>query len=306
MRIGLLDFSGILLHFGISKKPGGEKDILVDKIEQLGHEPKVYRAEECQIFFDGEKVQMFQMHEPLPIPDVLIPRVDLASRLDLELPLLKQFELMNIPIINGYTSIIAAKNKLRTIQLLTEQGIPVPHSIVVRKFEYLDEAVKAMGGYPVILKAPFGSYGCGVLIVESARSLYSSLDFIYENTSLNVFMIQEYIAEANGEDYRAFVIGDRVAASMRRRAKTGDFRSNLQLGGDSETVELSPEEKKMAVKAAKTLGLQIAGVDILRSKRGPLVMEVNSNAGFKGLSQTTQVDIAAEIVKFAVDFAQKY
>lgn len=171
MRIGLLDFSGILLHFGIAKKPGGEKDILFEKIKELGHEPKVYRAEECQIFFDGEKMEMFEMHQPLERPDILIPRVDLANRLDLELPLLKQFELLNIPIINGYLPTISAKNKLRTIQLLTHHGIPVPHSVVVRKFEYLDEAVKAMGGYPVILKAPFGSYGCGVLIVESSRSL---------------------------------------------------------------------------------------------------------------------------------------
>ncbi len=305
MLIGLVDFSGILLNFGISKKPGGERDILFEKIKELGHEPKIYRAEECQIFFDGKTTQMLEVLQKVQLPDVLIPRVDLANRLDLELPLLKQFDLLNVPMVNCYSSILAAKNKLRTMQLLSNAGIDVPNTAVVRKFEYIDQAVEAMGGYPIILKAPFGSYGCGVLIIESSRSLYSSLDFIYENTALNLFLIQEYIAESKGADFRAFVIGDKVVASMQRQAREGEFRSNLQLGGESISVELTEEEKDIAVRSTKALDLQIAGVDIIRSKRGPLVMEVNSNAGFKGLTETTQVDIAEEIVKFAVQFAKK-
>lgn len=304
LNIGILDFSGILLGFGLKREPFSEVQILKDKIEEMGHNVVTYGVEQCQLFFHGRKSEVLQRNKPIEACDVLIPRVDLVARLDLEVSLIKQFQLMNVPVVNGYLPTLNAKNKLRTFQLLSKKGIPIPKTVVVRKFEYLDAAIEAVGGYPVILKSPFGSFGVGVLILESRRSLFSALDFIAGNAKSNMLMIQEYIAEADGCDYRAYVVDGKVIASMMRRAKKGDFRSNLHLGGVASSIELSKEEQALSIKATKALGLQIAGVDILRSKSGPMIMEVNSNAGFVGLSETTGVDVAGEIIKYAIRLAE--
>lgn len=306
LTIGILDFSGIIAKNAGGRRSRNEADILYEKVEELGHTPKLYKADECQIFFDGEKTLLLEKNEPIESCDVLIPRVDLAGRLDVELSILKQFQLMDIPVVNGYLPTVRAKNKLRTIQLLTEKAIPVPKTVVVRQFEYVDAAVKVLGGYPLILKSAFGSYGCGVVIVESSRSLYSSLDLLGESTKTPLFLMQEFIEEADGSDYRAFVINNEVVASMQRQAKSGDFRSNLHLGGHAQKFELTNEEKDIVLKAVKALGLQVAGVDLLRSKNGPLVMEVNSNPGFIGLVEATQVDVGKKFVEYAIEFAKSH
>ncbi len=303
LTIGILDFSGVMAKS--ANRPRNEVDILFEKISELGHVPKLYKVDECQIFFDGDKTVLLEKNLPIEPCDVLIPRVDLAGRLDIELSILKQFQLMDMPVVNGYLPTLRAKNKLRTIQLLTEKGIPVPNTVVVRQFEYVDDAVKVLGGYPVILKSAFGSFGCGVVIVESSRSLYSSLDLLGESTGTPLYLMQEFIEEAKGADYRAFVINNEVVAAMQRQAKTGDFRSNLHLGGHAEKFELTDEEKSLALKSAKALGLQVAGVDLLRSKKGPLVMEVNSNPGFMGLSEATGIDVGKKYVEYAIEFARK-
>jgi ribosomal protein S6--L-glutamate ligase len=301
LRIGILDFSG--LKTKISKKPQylSEVNILSEKIKSLGHSAKLYKVEDCQIFFKNLEAEILQMNKTMRPCDVLIPRVQLVSRLDTELPLLKQFHLMGIPVINQYLPTLNAKNKLRTMQLLTEKEVPVPKTVVVRKFEYLDAAIQAVGGYPVVLKSPFGSYGCGVVIVESSRSLYSALDLILDKMNSNIIMIQEYIGESQGTDYRAFIVGNKVIASMQRKATAGDFRSNLELGGEASKATLTAREHKIALEAAKALGLEIAGVDILRTKNGPVIMEVNANPGFQGIMSVTGVDIAKAIVDYAVD-----
>jgi ribosomal protein S6--L-glutamate ligase len=305
IKIGILDYSGILMGFGLKREPFSEIQILKDKIEDMGHKMVSYGVEQCQLFFHGRKFEVLQQNKPIELCDVLIPRLDLVARTDLEVSLIKQFQLMNIPVVNRYMPTLNAKNKLRTMQILSKKGIPVPKTIVVRKFEYLDAAIEAVGGYPVILKSPFGSFGVGVIILESRRSLYSALDFIVNNVKSNMLMIQEYVAEADGSDFRAFVVGDRVVAAMRRTAKKGDFRSNLHLGGEASKVVLTKQEQSLAVKAMKALGLQVAGVDLLRSKKGPMVMEVNSNPGFVGLTNVTGIDVAKEIVKYAVQFARE-
>jgi ribosomal protein S6--L-glutamate ligase len=301
LRIGILNFANVAKTYS----PGinGAK-VIKEAAIKMGHKPVMYYVEKCQLYFNGRKSEILYNNKKTTRCDVIIPRVGINDNLDLEISIVKQFQMMGIPMLNGYMPILRAKNKLRTLQILTKNNIPVPKTVVVRKLEYIDDAIKRVSGYPVILKTPFGTWGAGVVLVESRRSLYSALDILWKNMSSDIMLIQEYIAEAEGSDYRAFVIGDRVVASMKRTAKTGDFRSNLHLGGEGQKVRLTEEEQKLAVRATQALGLKIAGVDILRSTKGPLIMEVNSNPGV-AITQVTGVNVAEEMIRFAVEFAKK-
>lgn len=304
-KIGILDFTTlnrkIVKTFTNSAK---EIRMLSQSIKNLGHISKIYKVEKCQLYFHNRKAEILYNNKKINGCDILIPRFIPGANLDLEISIVKQFQMMGIPILNEYLPISRAKNKLRTLQILTRIGIPVPRTIVVRKLEYMDEAIKNVGGYPVILKTPFGSLGAGVVILESRRSLFSALDIIWNGINSSIILIQEYLAEADGSDYRAFVLGDKVIASMKRTAKVGEFRSNLHLGGNASPIILTQDEQKLAVKAAKSLGLHISGVDILRSKDGPVIMEVNANPGFMGITETTGINVAGEIVKYALQFIE--
>lgn len=304
LRIGILNFAGVSNNraYGVNGVKGSV--VLRNAIKRLGHTPVMYKVEKCQMYFHGRKSEILYNNKKIRKCDVLIPRVGISENLDLEISIVKQFQMMNIPVVNEYMPISRAKNKLRTLQILTRNNIPVPRTVVVRKIEYIDTAVKLVGGYPVVLKTPFGSWGSGVVLVESRRSLYSALDIIWKSMNSSILLIQEYIAEADGSDYRAFVVGDRVVASMKRTAKTGDFRSNLHLGGEGQKIELTGEEQKMAVRASQALGLKVSGVDILRSVKGPLIMEVNANPGM-GISKVTGISVAEAMVNFAIEFSQK-
>jgi ribosomal protein S6--L-glutamate ligase len=314
LRIGILDFanvqpdrSGAAPH--ASRTVFGKKvnsiRRLRDAIKKLGHIPVIYKVEKCQMFFDNRKAEILYNNESVKGCDVLIPRIDFCDGIDLEISIIKQFQLMGIPVINKYMPIARAKNKLRTLQMLTKNKIPVPPTIVIRRFEYLDEAVRKVGGYPVIVKTPFGTEGREVVIIESRRSLYSALDILWRQSFSGILLIQEYVAEAAGSDYRAFVVGDKVVAAMKRTAKSGDFRSNLSLGGNAVSVKLTEQEESLAIKATKVLGLDICGVDILRSAKGPVIMEMNANPGLIGITKITGVDVSAGIIRYAVSIARK-
>jgi len=308
LQIGVLDFSYISKLKSsrtASVSTPHEIFLLRDAIKALGHIPKTYKVEKCQLYFNNRRPEILYKNKPIKGCDVVIPRVSVSGDIDLEISIVKQFQMMGMPVINKYLPTGRAKNKLRTLQILTHRGIPVPRTLVVRKLEFLDDGIKKVGGYPVIIKAPYGSYGVGVAIVESRRSLYSALDIIWKSTSSSIILIQEYVAEAEGSDFRAYVIGDKVVASMQRIAQTGDFRSNLHYGGEAIKVHLSPEEQRLAVRASQALGLDVAGVDLLRTKNGPVVMEVNANPGFEGLMKVTGVDIPTEMVRYAVSVAHK-
>jgi ribosomal protein S6--L-glutamate ligase len=305
-RIGVLDFSSISsmksARSGSLSTPR-EIRMIRDAIKAQGHIAKIYKVEKCQLYFDNRRPEIFYNNKKIKGCDILIPRVSVSNDIDLEISIVKQFQMMGISVLNKYLPIARGKNKLRNLQLLTYKGIPVPRTLVVRKLEYLDEGIELVGGYPVIIKSPFGSYGVGVAIVESKRSLYSALDIIWKSTSSSILLIQEYMAESMGTDYRAFVIGDKVVASMQRTAPQDDFRSNLHHGGVAQVVTLSAEEQKMAVRASQALNLDLAGVDLLRTKKGPMIMEVNPNPGFEGLMKASGVDIPAEMVRHAIRIA---
>jgi len=303
MNIGILDFSGVPINHGRKRAQGKETRLLVKAINNLGHKSSIIAADKCQMYFHGKQFEVLEKNKKFKGCDVLIPRIDLIHGLDLEISILKQFQLNNIPVINQYIPILNAKNKLRSMQILSQKGIPVPRTVIVRKFDYLDAAIDAVGGYPVILKAPFGTLGSGVVIVESRRSLHSALGMLLDSVKFNVLMIQEYVKEAEGVDYRAFVIGNKVGASMKRTAGKGEFRSNLHLGGEASPAELTLKEQKLAVRAIQALRLQVGGVDILRTSNGPVVMEVNANPGFRDITEVTGIDVAKKLVQYAVKFA---
>lgn len=307
LRIGILDFYNLqkaqrnTVVFS-AYKPTNPRALkmLTISIKKLGHKPVIYYPEHCQLFFDNKNSSILYKGKKIKGCDVLIPRFNMVQNVALELSVVKQFELMGIPVLNTYLPIARAMNKLHTFQLLTQAKIPVPRTIVVRNLEYMDEAIEKVGGYPVIIKSPFGSQGKGVSIIESRRSMYSALDIIWKAGRSPILLIQEYVAEAYGRDYRAYVVGNRVIAAMERKAAKGDFRSNIHLGGEANPIELTDQEKNIAIRATKVLGLDSCGVDLLRTMKGPVVMEMNACAGITGISAATGIDISRYLIEHAI------
>lgn len=308
IRVGVLDFGSIqeaIEGEWLSVKKINKIKIFTDTIKKLGYVPVVYKVDRCQMFFGNKGASIFYNNKPIKGCDVLIPRLDFSTNLDLEISIIKQFESMGIPVVNTHMSILKSKNKLRTLQILTKDKIPVPKTLVVRKLDYLDDVIKKIGGYPVIVKAPFGSHGKEVAMLESKRSLTSALDIMWKQNRTSIILIQEYVYEAGDSDVRAFVVGDKVIASMKRTAVKGDFRANLQLGGIASSTKLSKEEKSMVIKSTKSLGLNVCGVDLLRTKTGSLIMEVNANPDVLEITKICETNVVEEIIKFAVSLAVK-
>jgi ribosomal protein S6--L-glutamate ligase len=315
LRVGILDFFDIQKAQSkmetmsravkmVKKRPKGFS-LLFNAVKKTGHIPILYRPEHCQMLFDHDRAAIFYKGKKIKGCDVLIPRINAIPNLELEISIIKQFQLMGIPVVNDYLSITRALNKLMTLQILTKNGIKVPKTIIVRKFEYLDQAIDLLGGYPVIIKSVFGNHGKGVALIESRRSLYSALDILWGFGGSIVLLIQEYIAEAESADYCAFVIGDKIVASMKRTAPHDDFRTNLILGGNAQKVDLSKEEKELALKVKNSLGLNICSIDFFRTPNGPVVTKVNPSSGLVSMSQVTAIDIPAQIINYAIGLAQK-
>lgn len=279
-------------------------DALAQTIKNQKHVPIIYNMDQYAISLRNKKAEIVNANLNVSLKgcDVLIPKIG-SHELELQISFLKTFESMNIPVLNSTKAIMNAKNKIRTLQVLADHGLPFPSSIIIRRLKYVKDAVKKAGGYPVILKLPFGTWGNGVFLIKTPYSLYITLEKIEKNFMGDIMILQKFIPEANGADYRAFVLGDKVIASMKRTAKSGDFRSNLHLGGEAVPVTLTKKEQDIAIAAAKALGLGMAGVDIIRSRREPLIIEVNANPGFLGISKVTQIPVAKKIVDYAVSLA---
>lgn len=291
---------GILSYYHTSKRASPEELRLLKEARALGHKARIIRAVQCQLVFDGKNPTVLFEGKAFPKFDVIIPRVTLLRAIELQTALLKQFQLMGVPVINGFRPINRAKNKLNTMQTLNHHNLGIPRTIVIRRMREVDWAVKYLGGLPVIIKTPFGTYGSGVVISESKRSLTSSLDAIWGTQDISIILLQEFIKESKGKDIRVFVVGGKVVASMMRAAVRGEFRSNIELGGAGEKVDITPEEEILAIKATEALGLHMGGVDIVRSKSGPLVLEVNGNPGFKKLEEVTGINVAKAIIEYVV------
>ncbi len=294
MKIGILSFKPL------KRQASKEERRLKQAAMQLGHKAQVFRAGRCQLVYDGRGERVLYNKKRFPKIDILIPRASVITNVDIRLSVVKQFQLMGVPVVNEYMSIARAKNKLRTQQILHSLGIPTPRTVVIEDYGALSDAIDRLGGAPVILKDPFGSYGTGVIIVESKRAARSVLDAIWVNGGHRIMMIQEYVEESEGRDTRVFVVGDKVIAGMERSAQAEEFRSNVELGGVTSAVEVSDEYARIAVASAKALGLEVAGVDIIETKDGPAVLEVNGNPGFRALEEITGLDVATPIIEYAL------
>lgn len=292
LKIGILSFKS-------SRKKDKDSVAIKNAAIAMGHTARIFRNANFQFSFDPNKPNLFYKNQKFSPPDVMIVRASVLENVDLEVSSVKQFQLMGVPVVNHYLPIVRAKNKVRTMQILKHEGIPIPRTIVVHNLEYLDEAVNQIGSFPLILKTPNGSLGLGVSIIESRRSLRSMTDLISGSLKEKLIIIQEYVKEAKGKDIRVFVVGGKIIAAMERQAKRGEFRANFHQGGSVALADLSEEEQKMSLAATKAIGLHVAGVDIIRTTEGPKILEVNSNPGLEGITQATGVNVAYHIAKFA-------
>ncbi|MBI1224804.1 MAG: 30S ribosomal protein S6--L-glutamate ligase [Bacteroidetes bacterium] len=235
--------------------------------------------------------------------DAVIPRIG-ASVTDYGAAIIRQFELMEVYTATRSEALIMARDKLKCLQILSASGISVPKTVIAGVPEALPRLIDMLGGTPVVVKMLESTHGVGVVLAESRNTAVSIVEAF---TKLGQpVILQEYIQEAAGADVRAFVVGKRVVASMLRQAQAGEFRSNLHRGASATLTELSPEEEQTVLQAARLMNLEIAGVDILRSNRGPLVMEVNASPGLEGIETTTKVDIAGAIIENLERGVEKY
>jgi ribosomal protein S6--L-glutamate ligase len=243
------------------------------------------------IFYLGESLEGF---------DAMIPRIG-ASITEYGTAVVRQFEMMGVYCLTESIPLGRSRDKLRALQLLSRKNIGMPVTGFAHDVQNGRELIKMVGGAPVVLKLLEGTQGRGVVLAETTKAAESVIDAF---TELGAdFLVQEFIKEAGGSDVRALVIGDKVVAAMERSAADGDFRSNLHRGGTASITKLTPVERSTAIKAAKTMGLNVAGVDILRSARGPLIMEVNSSPGLRGIEEVTGKDVAARIIRYIEDNA---
>ncbi|WP_299714096.1 RimK family alpha-L-glutamate ligase [uncultured Tenacibaculum sp.] len=261
-----------------------------------GHDVSVINHTKCSIKLSGGKREIiYEGENIIDEPDVIIPRIG-ASVTRHGAAVVKEFEMNDIFSTARSLGILRSQNKLRTLQIMNRKGIPIPDTVFSVNPENIKEQIELLGGAPVIIKMQEGTQGMGVMLAESKKSAKSIIDTFYRmNMSI---LLQEFIKESNSEDIRVFVVGDRIITAMKRKGLEDDFRSNIHRGGTATKVELTNQERIMAIKAAGYLGLPIAGVDLIRSKRGPLLIEVNSTPGLQGIEAYTKVNVAEEIIKY--------
>ncbi len=268
---------------------------LIEAGEARGHEVKVIDALRCYMNINSEQPQIHYKGEDLVEFNAIIPRIG-ASVTFYGCAVLRQFEMMGVYPLNESVAITRSRDKLRSLQLLSRKGLGMPVTGFASKPDDVKDLLKMVGGAPVVIKLLEGTQGIGVVLAETRKAAESVIE-AFMGLKANI-MVQEYIKEAGGADIRCFVIGDKVIAAMKRQAQEGEFRSNLHRGGSASLIRITPEERKTAVAAAKAMGLNVAGVDLLRSERGPLIMEVNSSPGLEGIEKATGKDIAGMIIDF--------
>ncbi len=268
---------------------------LVEAAKQRGHEVRVLDVLRCYMNIASHRPEIHYKGENLLGFDAVIPRIG-ASVSFYGTAVLRQFEMMGAYALNESVAITRARDKLRSLQLLARKGIGLPVTGFADKPDDVTDLIKMVGGPPLVIKLLEGTQGIGVVLAETQNAAESVIE-AFMGLHVNI-LVQEFIKEAAGADIRCFVIGDRVVAAMKRQGREGEFRSNLHRGGSATLIRITPEERSTAVRAAQTLGLNVAGVDILRSNHGPVVMEVNSSPGLEGIETATGKDIAAMTIAF--------
>ena len=269
---------------------------LFEEAEERGHQVRVINHTKCSVLLGKGRPQIiFEGENIIDQADVIIPRIG-ASVSRHGAAIVKQFEMNGVFSTARSLGILRAQNKVRTLQIMTRKNVPIPQTVFSINPRKIDEQIELLGGPPVIIKLQEGTQGLGVILAESKKSAKSIMDTFYNMNAS--FLLQEFIEESNGEDVRAIVVGNRVVASMKRKGEVDEFRSNIHRGGSGQIAELSQKEKRMALHATKYLGLPVAGVDMIRSNKGPLLIEVNASPGLQGVEAYTKVNIAEQIIKY--------
>ncbi len=276
-------------------------DRLREAGEDRGHSMQIVDYRRCYMNITSHRPAVLFQGEALEGFDAIIPRIA-ASYTFYGTAVVRQFEMMGVFSVNESVAITRARDKLRSLQLLARDGIGLPVTAFARSTKDTQGVINLVGGAPLVIKLLEGTQGIGVVLAETNKAAESVID-AFRGLDANI-LVQEFIKEAGGADIRCFVVGGRVVAAMKRQGAQGEFRSNLHRGGTATKIRLTPEERSTAVRAAKTMGLNIAGVDILRSNHGPVVMEVNSSPGLEGIEQTTEIDVAGRIIEFIEKNAQ--
>jgi len=248
--------------------------------EARGHELDIINTTRCYMNIASRRPEVYYNGEKLPHYDAIIPRIG-ASVTFYGLAVLRQFEMMGVYPVNESVAIGRSRDKLRSMQLLARDGIGLPVTTFAHEPKQTEEVVRLAGGAPLVVKLLEGTQGIGVMLADTDRSAKSAIE-AFRGAGINI-LVQEFIKEAGGTDIRAFVIGGKVVAAMKRTGAEGEFRSNLHRGGSAQVIKISPEERSTAIRAAKAMGLNVCGVDMLRSNHGPVVMEVNSSPGLEGV-----------------------
>lgn len=273
---------------------------IAEEFEKAGHYVEHIDHTKCSVQLGGERPRIFSGTDNITDEfDAIVPRIGTTVTRH-GAAIVKQFEMNRVFSTAKSLAIVRARNKVSTLQLMFKKGIPVPKTVFSINPDNVEDQIELLGGAPVVIKLQEGTQGKGVILAESKKSAKSVIDTLYNmNTGI---LLQEYIEEANGEDLRIIVVGNKIVASMKRTSELDDFRSNVHRGAEVEEVQLTPRERFMAINATKHLGLGVAGVDLIRSKNGPLLIEVNASPGLKGIEGATGVNVA----KYIVEYVEKH
>lgn len=270
--------------------------------EERGHRVEIIDHMKCVLFIEKKNPMVLYQGKRLDYFDAIIPRIG-ASVTFYGAAVVRQFEMMKVFTAVESQALIRSRDKLRSLQILSRAGLGLPKTIFMDYSRDAEGVIEAVGGAPVVIKLLEGTQGLGVVLAENKKAAKSVIEAFHGIHAR--IIVQEFIKEAKGADLRAFVVNGEVVGAMRRQAKEGEFRSNLHRGGTAKVIKLNRQEKHAAITAAKKMGLGVAGVDMLPSNRGPLILEVNSSPGLEGIEGATKVDIAGKIYQFIEKNAAK-
>lgn len=275
---------------------------LIEAGEQRGHEVRVFDHTKFYIVNEQQEPALYYGNEKIEGYQAVIPRIG-ASVTFYGAAIIRQFEMMKVFTTVKSVALTRSRDKLRSIQIMSRENLGIPKTAFARNPKDIPHLIRTVGGAPLIIKVLEGTQGLGVVLAETQKAAKSVIEaFMGMNTNI---LVQEFIKEAGGADIRAFVVDGKVVGAMKRQGKEGEFRSNLHRGGSSQMIKLKRAEKTAAVKAAAAMGLSIAGVDMLQSERGPLILEVNSSPGLRGIEESTGIDIASKIIEYCENSAGK-
>lgn len=275
---------------------------LRDAAHELGHRAVFLNLLKCALYSETDRLAVYYGGKKLAKLDVILPRIG-ANVTNYGLAVVRHFEEMGTPVVNSSRSILLSRDKFSTMQLFARRGIPIPKTLLLRTADGIERHIQLVNGTPCILKTTMGTQGIGVMLAESTEAAQSILETVW-GLSDREMQLQAFVGETKGKDLRALVVGDEVVAAM-ERVSTADFRSNIHRGAMGRLVHLDDEQYEVAIRAARALGLNLTGIDMIVTKDGPVVLEANSSPGFEGLEAATEKDIAISIVRFVIEYAER-